>query len=74
MTLSHAHAHEKRGALIRVSPEAMTELLGLPEGNKMLRFELVGGVLQCLAMGPTFPVLAATGPTLMDVSDLDLPR
>jgi hypothetical protein len=59
------------GALIRVSPEAMTKLLALPEGCSVLRFQSVAGVLECLAMGPGLPeITAADGPMLMDVSEL----
>ncbi len=42
-------------ALIRVTPEAMTKLLRLPEGNRVLRFQLIAGVLHCLASGPLMP-------------------
>ena len=42
-------------ALIRVTPEAMTKLLRLPEHNRVLRFQMVAGVLHCLASGPLMP-------------------
>ncbi len=42
-------------ALVRITPEAMTKLLRLPEGNRVLRFQLIAGVLHCLASGPLMP-------------------
>jgi hypothetical protein len=48
---------EVRGALIRVTPEAMTKLLRLPDGHRVLRFQLLAGVLHCLATGPILPEL-----------------
>lgn len=63
---------KRYGARIRISPEAMTKLLGLPEGCALLRFQIVGGVLECLAMGPGLPeiVTMVDGPALIDVSEI----
>ena len=62
---------EPRAALIRVTPEAMTRLLKLPDGNQVLRFLMLGGVLHCHTTGPLMPE-HAMGEELQTLTPEDL--
>jgi hypothetical protein len=57
-------------AVVRVTPEGMTKLLGLPEGNNVLWFHVVAGVLHCLINGPLMPEYTGGDLELLTVDDI----
>jgi len=57
-------------ARIRISPEAMAKLLGLPEGVNILRVDHTGLVIEVLAVGDAMPKVEGE-PVLIDSTELD---
>ncbi len=57
-------------AVVRVTPEGMTKLLRLPEGNHVLWFNVVAGVLHCLLTGPLMPQCGDGDLELLTVDDI----
>jgi hypothetical protein len=66
---------EHRAAVIRVTSEQMTKLLALPDGNRVIRFQVVGTVLHCLVTGPAFAVVrpGEGGPLVVDIDTIRNP-
>ena len=66
---------EQRAAVIRVTADQMTKLLALPDGNRVIRFQVVGTVLHCLVAGPAFAIVrpGEGGPLVIDIDTIRTP-
>jgi hypothetical protein len=66
---------EQRAAVIRLTPEQMTKLLALPDGNRVIRFQVVGTMLHCLVAGPAFAIVrpGEGGPLIIEIDTIRNP-